>query len=53
MKDLCKEPGGLQSMGLQSVGHDSYIHTYTYIHIYEYIYTHIYINPSGAKLLLS
>ena len=46
------EPGGLQSMGLQRIGHDQkqlstgvkkkkklYTHTHTHTHIYIYIYS--------------
>ena len=49
-----EEPGGLQSIGSQRVGHDGssvtqhyiyiyiYIYIYTHTHIYAYIYAHIY-----------
>ena len=39
-----EEPGGLQSIGLQRVGHDlvtEHTHIFVYIYGYIYIFTHI------------
>ena len=45
-----EEPGGLQSMGSQSLTRLSNLATaYIYIHIYIYIYTYIYIYIKKEK----
>ena len=41
-----EEPGGLESLGLQRVGHDlvtEYAHMYMDTYIYPYIYAHTHI----------